>query len=290
MDDARRTSSPPHVATAPWRLEGSMPTQLASLLTFYVFSTGRRLFAMQEVKKLATADTFTTLVTHCDVAIEHDLATRVTEARWAGRKTSAQYSPLAKQIDIYVDTAVSALHDGLELEANNSAPDDPLGQQAETLRQTLFPNGVAGVTALNYVDELAEVERILSTVKSAEWAPIITMLGLSRRVARIEALEPQYRSAVADTATALAFSDVKSARMRGQSLLLQIVAIVLGKYPSDNATDLAARAKLLAPIFRQNDAIRDYLRARRPVLDVNPDTGEAEGSPDGATPAETKTE
>ena len=267
-----------------------MPTHLAALLTFYVFSTGRRLFAMREVKKLAILDSFTDLANHCDVAIEHDVATRTTEARWAGRKTGAQYSPLARQIDINVDTAVSALHDGLELEAKTSAPDDPLGGQANTLRQTLFPNGVAGVTALNYVDELAEVERILRTVKTPEWAPVITTLGLSRRVARIETLEPQYRSAVADPATTLAFSEVKSARTRGQSLLLQAVAITLGKYPSDNDADLAARARLLAPIFRQNDAIRDYMRARRPVLDINPDTGEPEALPDAATPPEAKTE
>ena len=267
-----------------------MPTLLASLLTFYAFSTGRRLFALQEVKKLAVAETFTTLASHCDIAIEHDLATRVTEARWAGRKTGAQYSPLAKQLDISIDTAISALHDGLESEAKNSAPDDPLGQQAETLRQTLYPNGIAGVTALNYIDELAEVERILRTVKSAEWAPVITTLGLSRRVARIETLEPQYRSAVADPANTLAFVEVKAARTRGQSLMLQAVAIILGKYPSDSDADLAARGKLLAPILRQNDAIRDYLRARRPVVDINPDTGEPEATPEVPAPPEAKPE
>lgn len=267
-----------------------MPTFLASLLTFYAFSTGRRLFALQEVKKLAVADGFTILASHCDIAIEHDLATRVTEARWAGRKTGAQYSPLAKQLDVSIDTAISALHDGLESEAKNSAPDDPLGQQAETLRQTLYPNGVAGVTALNYIDELAEVERILRTVKSAEWAPVITTLGLSRRVARIETLEPQYRSAVADPANTLAFVEVKAARSRGQSLMLQAVAIILGKYPSDSDADLAARGKLLAPILRQNDAIRDYLRARRPVVDINPDTGEPEATPEVPAPPEAKPE
>ncbi len=68
--------------------------------------------------------------------------------------------------------------------------------------------------------------------------------------------------------------------------MLQAVAIILGKYPSDNDADLAARGKLLAPIFRQNDAIRDYLRARRPVVDINPDTGEPEATSDGAAPPE----
>jgi len=72
--------------------------------------------------------------------------------------------------------------------------------------------------------------------------------------------------------------------------MLQAVAIVLGKYPSDSDADVAARAKLLAPIFRQNDAIRDYLRARKPIVDINPETGEPEGSPDVAAPPEAKPE
>lgn len=265
-----------------------MPAALSALLTFYVFSTGRRLFALQEVKKLATTEGFTTLSTHCDVAIEYDRNTRALEARWSGRKVGVQYSPLAKQIDIQVDTAVSALHDALELEAKNSAPDDPLAQQAEALRQTLFPSGVAAITSLNYVDELAEVERILGIVKSSEWAPTIAHLGLLRRVTRLEALEPQYRSAVADPATKLDFAEVRNARIRGQSLLLQAIAIVLGKYSSDSEADIAARTKLLGPIFRQNDAIRDYLRNRRALVDIDPDTGEVVAIPDATPDPETK--
>lgn len=265
-----------------------MLAALSALFTFYVFSTGRRLFALQEVKKLATADGFTVLVTHCEVAIEFDQGTRALEARWSGRKVGVQYSPLAKQIDVFVDTALSALHDGLELEANNSAPDDPLAQDAETLRQTLYPTGVAAITSLNYVDELAEVDRILNTVKSPEWAPVITTLGLDRRVARLAALEPQYRSAVADPANKLDFAEVRNARIHGQSLLLQTVAIVLGKYPSDSETDIAARTRLLAPIFRQNDAIREYLRSRRALVDVDPETGEVVVVPDTTPDTETK--
>ena len=265
-----------------------MPVTLATLITLYLFSTGRRLFAMQEVKKLATAENFTALASHCDVAIDHDRTARIVEARWLGRKTNTQYSPLAKHIDILVDTALTALHDGVATEAKNSAPDDPLGQQADTLCQTLFPKGAGAVTSLNYVDQLGEVERIIATAKSPEWAPVITALGLDRRVARLDSLEPQYRSAVADPVTKLDFADVKQARSRGQSLMLQAVAMILGKYPSDSDADIAARSKLLGPILRQNEAIRDYLRGRKPIVDVDPDTGELETTPDATAPGQTQ--
>ena len=138
------------------------------------------------------------------------------------------------------------------------------------------------------MDELTEVERILHTCKSADWAPVIAHLGLQRRVDRIVALESQYRAAIADPGDKIAFGEVKAARQQGQGLMLQAVAMILGLYPSDSESDLAHRTKLLAPILRQQDAIRDDLRARRPITDVNPETGEPETStpePDTTSPA-----
>ncbi len=59
-----------------------------------------------------------------------------------------------------------------------------------------------------------------------------------------------------------------------QTLLLQAIAMALAKYPSDNAADLSGRAVLIGPILRQNEAIGQYLKSRRMVPDVNPETGE----------------
>ena len=41
---------------------------------------------------------------------------------------------------------------------------------------------------------------------------------------------------------------------------------------------MKARSALLAPILKQNEAIRTYLRARRGVEDVDPETGEIDPS------------
>ena len=256
-----------------------MSAVLASLFVFYQFSTGRRLFAMQELQKLAQIEGLTAISSVCTLAIEHDRATRVIEARWAARKTGAHYAPITKNIDGQVDTALTALHDGLDNEAQNSAPHDPLAAQAEMVRSILFPKGVAAITSLNYVDELTEVDRILRTAKSADWAPVIRDLGLQRRIDRLEALESQYRAAIADPGDQVVFSDVKAARNQGQSFMLQAIALILGQYPSDSENDVAQRTKLVAPIIRQNEAIREDLRARRPVSDINPDTGEPETPP-----------
>ena len=71
-----------------------------------------------------------------------------------------------------------------------------------------------------------------------------------------------------------------SARAQGQEHLLQAVSLILGRYYQSTPADVAARAELLAPILRQNEAIRQYLRMRRSVEDVNPDPGEVDpGAP-----------
>jgi hypothetical protein len=75
------------------------------------------------------------------------------------------------------------------------------------------------------------------------------------------------------TTKSISFGEVKDARTQGQQLLLQAVAMILGLFPSESAADQAGRAKLLGPILRQNEAIRVYLRSRRNVEDVDPDTG-----------------
>lgn len=53
------------------------------------------------------------------------------------------------------------------------------------------------------------------------------------------------------------------------------------------AGDVEARAALLGPVLRQNEEIRRYLRSRRKVEDVDPETGEVDpGAPESGQAAE----
>ena len=81
---------------------------------------------------------------------------------------------------------------------------------------------------------------------------------------------------------------MRASHARGQGLLLEVVARVLGRYPTDAAEDQATRGRLLAPVAEQNEAIRAYLRQRRRVRDVDPATGEelAVAPPDGSDPSD----
>lgn len=250
-----------------------MDASLSALLHFYVFSTGRRLFALTEVQKLAGESGHVALGAHCAAAITHDRDTLQKEAKWSNDKSASQYAPEAKQTDIVMDVALGALRDSLEADARDAAPGDALGEAAAKLLHILFPQGLAAVTNAPFVDQLAEVQRIIACLQSAEWASVVNDLSLGRRLTRLVELEKRYASAIALTTKNISFAEVKDARTKGQQLMLQVVAMILGLFPSDNGPDTAARAKLLGPILRQNELIRAYMRSRRTVEDIDPDTG-----------------
>ncbi len=262
-----------------------MDATLSALLRFYVFSTGRRLFALTEVQKLAVDSGHAALGAHCATAIAHDRDTLQKEALWANDKSASQYAPEAKQIDIVMDVALGALRDSVEADARDAAAGDVLGEAATKLLHVLFPQGLAAVTNAPFVDQLAEVQRIIASLQSPEWSSTANDLGLGRRITRLVDLEKRYASAIALATKNITFAEVKDARTKGQQLMLQAVAMILGLYPSDSDTDTAARAKLLGPVLRQNELIRAYLRSRRSVEDIDPDTGTVVPTPGApATP------
>ena len=257
-----------------------MRTSLSALLNLYVFSTGRRILAMTETKRIATTKGLTALVTHCDACVAHDREALQVEARWSSDKDAPQYAPEAKQVDILVDVAIGALRDTVEAEARDASPGDTLAAEAAELGQELFPNGLTAITQASYPEELAQLQRLIACLQSAKWSNTVRELGLTRRLTRLIELESRYAVAVAAPATTVTFADVRNARAKGQNLMLQAVAMILGLHPGESEADIASREELLGPILRQNEAIRVYLRARRNVEDVDPDTGEVIPAPE----------
>lgn len=86
---------------------------------------------------------------------------------------------------------------------------------------------------------------------------------------RAQNKEPSAQAGVVD------FANVRKARAKGQGRLLSAVALILGRYyKSRDPEHNQARGDLLGPIMEQNEIIHAYLRARRKVRDVDPDTGE----------------
>ncbi|AUX46696.1 hypothetical protein SOCE26_082050 [Sorangium cellulosum] len=261
-----------------------MDATLESLFNLYVFTTGRRLFALQKVRALAKEQRFTELVKHCDAAVEHDLATRALERRWAGEPVASGTNPAAQRIDVLVDRTLGAIRDHVVAQTQGAAPDDPIHKEVASFLKPIFPVSVQAITSLPYIDELAAVDDIVALLKG-ELAPAAKEFGLGRLVTRLADLAVQYREALeAPPPSLIDWGRVRAARAEGQGLLLEAVAIILGKHHARTREGTAARLALLAPILQQNEAIGHYLRSRRAIADVNPETGEDEPAAP-ATPA-----
>jgi hypothetical protein len=268
--------------------EDIMDGSLGALVNLYSFSTGRYIFALQQVLKAAQAQSgLATLVTHTQAGIQHGHETRVLENRYAEVQNVPKGNPKLVAIDVRLDRALVALRDAAQAHVDAGSDDDgdDAPDNARALLAAIFPKGVRDVTQSTFVEELSLVDGILDEIKTNH-AATIDQLGLGRFVQRITQINEEYRAAQQEPASGGPNgSDVRAARARTQEFLLEVVSLVIGQFPLAEKKDIEARQKLLGPILVQNDAIGAYLRARRSVEDVNPDTGEVQPAPTApATP------
>jgi hypothetical protein len=260
-----------------------MTADLGTLLNLYVFSTGRRLFALQQTQTIVKDRGLNEIEAHIAAAIEHDQKTVALEQQWETSGANAPKSE-AVRIDGLVDRTLSAIRDAAQAQAEGAEPGDEIAEMAESLIKTLFPAGVAAITSLSFIEELAVIDAIIFKLKGP-LAPAVKELGLTRLAKRLTSLADAYRGAISEPSPALNFGDVRGARARGQEMLLEVVAMILGKHPLATPLDLAARTELLGPILKQNEEIRQAMRARRSPQDLEPRAGSAES---GAAPPATK--
>jgi len=259
-----------------------MDASLGPLFNLYLFSTGRRLFAVGVVRERAAARGFQELVAHADVALAHDRKTLGLDKTWAanqGRRTDGTID--VHRVDALVDRTLTALRDAALAMAAVAKPGDGLEKEVNAFLHEIFPSGLAAVTSRPFVEELGEVDRIVERLQG-DLAPVVAELGLGRYAARLAEVAEEYRTAL--QAPRLQFSTVRAARARGQELLLEVVALIVGRYYQHTPDHKAARQELLGPILHQNEAIRKYLRTRRAVEDVDPATGEVDPDAPPSTP------
>jgi hypothetical protein len=267
-----------------------MNTSLSALISLYVFPTGRRLFALGQVAARAKSRDFPELAKHCSAAITHDRECLSLERRWEGlvaeskgkaapAPPAAGAPPNAADVDPLVDRTLTAIRDHAVSQTAGASPEDPIHTTVAAFLKEIYPAGVVEVTKLAYVEELAAVDVIVGLLQGKDLSAVVKDLGLGRLVKRLADLAVVYRaSLLTQPAGALAFGDVRAARIKGQDLLLEAVAMVIGKYHSSSPDDVAARNDLLGPILDQNEAIGVALKGRRSVVDVNPETGAADPS------------
>ena len=258
-----------------------MNGSLESLLNLYVFTTGRGLFAVRGVRKLAQAESFTALVAHCDAAISQITSTRELERRWAGEPTHTGSNPEAARVGNLLDTALGAIRDGALGQTKVAVAEDPIHDDVAALVKKILPDGLLAFTRLGYIEKLAAIDEVVALLQG-EFSASVKELGLGRLAKRLGELAVEYHEALeAPPVSIVAWDRVRSARVECQGMLLETICIILGAHHDRSEAGSATRFKLLEPILIQNEAIGVYLRSRRTVDDVNPETGDEEPAKDG---------
>jgi hypothetical protein len=257
-----------------------MESTLKDLIKLAPSTPGRRILALRKMREVAVTLNIPHIVALADVAIAHDMDTRGLDMRWqAVRNNRSPHAAHMPAIEALADQLLTGVRDGARLHA--------LGADGATLVavdhfiREVFPAGVLAVTSLPYVEESAEIERILGMLQGP-LAPQVAHFGLVRLVERLAAVSVQYREAL-HLADKLDFATVRAARDQGQLYFLQIVAMILGTFPLETPEHVDARRRLLGSILEQDAAIRAYRRGRRAVPDMDPDTGDIETVPAAET-------
>lgn len=258
-----------------------MDTSLRGLIRLVRFTTGRRIFTLQEVRAQAVAHNLPDVVAHIDMATAHDRGTLKLEARWRMRGDfGRRHSPRAIHVDNLVDQTLTGVRDAAQVYIRNSPVGDPTRAAAERFLDQVFPGGVYPITSLPFIDQLAEVQRIQALITD-ELSAEVAQLGLGPMLALLSARTDEYRAVLTEGPSNLGFEQVQVARDLGQDYLAVLVALIINHFPRPNDPgDERARALLLGPILAQQRAIRQYLSARRNVPDIDPDAGEPDIDPD----------
>lgn len=250
-------------------------------------STGRRLFALEEMKGEAQAlGENEDVVARIDEATAHDEHTRDLEGLWGGVRAGNLDSVNMGAVDARLDKVISAVRDGAEAQRQGAPDDDPIHETVDTFLKTAMPEGVYAITSLPYVDQLSATQKLLATLRGP-LAGTVSELGLTRPVNLIAQILPEYRAGLhGPGGLGVTFVPVREARLRGRRYLREIVALIVGRYNRDeDPVHRAARERLLTPLLKQVQAAR-ALRGRRSGNGAEPVAPADPAQPGDAQPGE----
>jgi hypothetical protein len=251
------------------------------LIQLSVTTPGRRIVALRKVREVARDMGLSALVERIDAAIEYDLEAREIETLWLAIRTRTRvHAAEMPELDALADRLVAAIHDNASSQALGA--EAAFAARVDRFIEAIFPAGVYAITSLPYAEQAAALEVMVRELTGA-FVSDVDDFGLTRLVERLASVSVQYRNSL-HVQRPIQFADVQETRHRGMGNMLEIAAMVLGKFHRiDVPAHEEARRKLLGPMVEQHEAACAYRRGRRALHDIDPDTGEAdaEGVDDG---------
>jgi hypothetical protein len=256
---------------------------LMNIIDVYQLSTGRRMFALRQMKPIASELNQKALVSVVNRALEHDAITLALEKQWSVVDSGTDPQQV-KKIDQKVDRILAGIRDLAEAQAAAHEPGDLIHERATELLRTIYPAGLYAVTNVSHVEELILVEAIVKQLKG-ELAEHVKVLGLSSLAQKLAGAAIEYRDAqLAPAPAEVRYEAVRAARELGHEYMLEAIALVVGAYHSTSEEHRDARARLLGPILEQSEELAMSLRRKKPAAPAEPIIAAPEPAPVGGAP------
>jgi hypothetical protein len=256
---------------------------VVSLINLYPFPTGRRLYALEAVQRRARERGIKVVAEHAHRGIAHDRTTMAMEAASRSDRDIKPCSPEmtvesvepSKEIDTQLHRAILGLDSYLDLQVRVFSADSARGHAATVLRQVLLPMGAGAMLQLPITEELVEVDELIDRLDFIPEAAdaMAALPDVGPIVDRIKELVGHYRMRRDGKGRVVSPEQLCEARIRGQQLLSETVALILSHFAVNAPHDHEGRSYLLEPILQQNQVLGEARRRRRQPTDIDPATG-----------------
>jgi len=261
-----------------------MQKRISEYLNCRKLPTGRRIFTMKAIRRIADDLGDAGIAARCDRSIATDEKTLRVEMDYRYGK---KFSSNARGFSTEVDRQIGAVWNAIQAIAQgHTVGEDVVATQATDFLNEVFPNGLAALVQTSFEDRLAEMDILLNrfdaSTLSGDLAEHVDAMGIRRQVEQLNTLMPKFRAELEKGRVAkITFAEVKRTRLDSLDIFASAILAVLTAYDTNTAQDVAQRENYLAEFHRQNNNHAAAYRRGHGSLDVDPNTGEAliDGNP-----------
>lgn len=228
-----------------------MSISLSQLFNISTLPPNRRIQALRRVRERSEAHKLDELLGAIDAAIAHD------EHALALENTRQQNPSDSRGLDDRIDRTIGMIA-GL-LEDYGKDTDGRIAGRATELRKELFPQGLQHHVNLPYAQQHVANEHVVTLLEAPENRQWIEEQGLRPLTNRLRKLNTSFGALLhtAEEGSGVAsWADIQIARRLGHERMLQVVARIVGMYPTSETAD--TRTHLLQPILEQAQVVREF--------------------------------
>lgn len=244
---------------------------------YYKFPVGARVYALRQMKSNPLVKQEADVESEIDAAIDVNEVASERNFDWRQLKKKESFARSgAREVDQMLDRAVSDTYRLVDAQASLQGGSQESELAAE-LEEDLFPQGVAPITSLPYVEQHEAVNRLLERL-AIHYQDHVSRLNLRAHIDRVGELNDEYGELLDTTdAEGLTYDEVREARKKGEDAFYRALIAVYAAFMHD----MDKLRDVLEPVEIQNERLRRHYQRRDTSPDVDPESGEVIESEEG---------